>query len=68
MKVIALAAAVAMTATTAFAGNLAPVAVDPAPIIAMPEAVSGGSLSGVAGWLIPIIAIGAVAAVVANKN
>ena len=57
MKKIALAAALAMTATAASAGNVAPMAADPVPMV-MEEKSSG---SGALTWIIPLVAIAAIA-------
>ena len=58
MKKIALTAALVAFAGTALAGNLAPVAMDPAPMVEMaPEPAGSGAL----GWIIPLVAIAAIA-------
>lgn len=65
MKKIALALALAsFSATSAFAGNAAPMVSDE-PMMVEEEAGSMGS--GNAGWLIPLLAIAALA-VVANNH
>jgi len=65
MKVIALATAVTLAASTAFAGNMAMEVMDAAPVVEMPamETMSaGGSLSGAA-WVIPVLAVAALLAI-----
>ena len=58
MKVIALATAAVLASSAAFAGNMAPMAADPAPMVEMePEPAGSGAL----GWIIPIVAIAAIA-------
>ena len=64
MKVIALTTAVMFAATSAFAGNMAMEAAEPAPIVEMMEE-DHGSMSGL-GWLIPLVVIGAIVA--ASEN
>ena len=63
MKVIALTTAVMFAATSAFAGNMAMEAADPAPMVEMIEADHGsaGSMGGMS-WLIPLVVIGAIVA------
>lgn len=57
MKVTALATAMVLAAGTAFAGNVAPMVMD-APEMVMEPASSG---SGAMTWLVPLIAIAAIA-------
>lgn len=61
MKKIALAAAITLSATAAFAGNPEPAV---APIV---EVVEQGSSSSSSGALLPILALVVIAAVVANN-
>ncbi len=57
MKKIALAAALALTATAASAGNVAPMAMDAEPMVMMEEHAGSGGLV----WIIPLVAIAAIA-------
>ncbi len=57
MKKIAFAAALALTATTASAGNVAPMAMDAEPMVMIEEAAGSGGLV----WIIPLVAIAAIA-------
>jgi hypothetical protein len=59
MKKIALATAFAMAATSAFAGNPAPVTME-APVVPAPEAAASG-------WVLPALLLITTAAA-ANKN
>ncbi len=59
MKVIALATAAVFATSTAFAGNMAPMAADPAPMVEMVESDSTGS--GALGWIIPLVVVAAIA-------
>ena len=58
MKKIALTAALVAVAGTAFAGNIAPMVADPAPMVEMVKEPAG---SGVWGWVVPLVAIAAIA-------
>ncbi len=62
MKKFALAAALAATASTAFAGGLAPVVVEPEVIVEEAPA------SSMAGWLIPLIIVGVIIAVASSTS
>ena len=62
MKKIALAAALALAATSASAGNVAPMAADPAPVV-MDAAPAG---SGALAWIVPLVAIAAIALAAEN--
>ena len=59
MKTIALAAAVTFAATSSFAGTMAPMVMDEKPMVEMVEEPAG---SGALGWIIPVVAIVAIAA------
>ena len=59
MKAIALTAALALSATGAAAGSMAPVAADPVETVAAPE--TSGTSYGMA-WLVPLVAIAAIVA------
>ena len=58
MKTIALAAAVSLSGTAAFAGDIGPVATDAQTTVIMEPKPSG---SGALTWVIPLIAIAAIA-------
>lgn len=58
MKKVALTAGLVMLGGMAFAGNLAPMVADPAPMVEMVEEPAG---SGALGWILPIVAIAAIA-------
>lgn len=58
MKKLALTAALVGFAGAAAAGNLAPMVADPAPMVEMVEEPAG---SGALGWILPIVAIAAIA-------
>lgn len=60
MKKIALAAVLATAGTTAFAGNIEPVAVEP--VVLIEEDTSSSS----AGIVVPVLALLLIAAAVAN--
>lgn len=67
MKKIALALTMTMFAgSSAFAGNAAPVAND-APLEVM-EKAEGSMGSGSGGWILPVIAIAALAVVATNGD
>jgi hypothetical protein len=61
MKIIALTTAAVFAASTAFAGTLAPMVMDEKPMVedVMMEDEAAGS--GALGWIIPVIAIVAIA-------
>lgn len=63
MKKIALTAGLVLVAGAAFAGNVAPMAADPAPMVEMVKEPAG---SGALGWILPIVAIAAIALAVDN--
>ena len=54
MKKIALAAALSVAATAAFAGNVEPVAVEPAPA---PVVIEEDTSSSATGIIVPILAV-----------
>ncbi len=58
MKKVALTAVLVAFAGTAMAGNLAPMAADPAPMVEMVKEPAG---SGALGWIIPLVAVAAIA-------
>lgn len=58
MKKIALTAALVAIAGPVLAGNLAPMVTDPAPMVEMVKEPAG---SGALGWIIPIVALAAIA-------
>ena len=62
MKKIALATALAMAATTAFAGNPAPALME-APVVPAPEAAS----SSASAWVLPALLLIALAAAADKK-
>ena len=62
MKKIALAAALAMAATSASAGNVAPMAADPVPMVMEEKAAGSGALA----WIVPLVAIAAIALAAEN--
>ena len=57
MKVTALATAMVLAAGTAFAGNVAPMVMDAEPMVMEPAASGSGAMT----WLVPLIAIAAIA-------
>ena len=63
MKKIALAAALSLAASTAFAGGMAVPVMEPAPVVA--ETVKTSSSSG--GLIVPLLLLLVIAAAVANK-
>ena len=63
MKKFALAAAFGLTASTAFAGNMAEPVMEMAPVVVMEE--TAGSSSG-SGLILPLIIIALVAAAASN--
>ena len=60
MKKLALAAVLSATAGTAFAGNIEPVVVEPAPVV-----IAEDTSSSSAGIIVPILAVLLIAAAVA---
>ncbi len=58
MKKIALTAALVAFAGAAAAGNIEPMAADPAPMVEMVKEPAG---SGALAWILPIVAIAAIA-------
>jgi len=60
MKAIAFAAALVLAAGTASAGNVAPVVEDAPPLVVEPEAPAAAGSSPLV-WLIPIVAVVAIA-------
>jgi len=63
MKKLALAAVIAGSATTAFAGNTAAPIIETAPVTPI-EVVEQGSLPGSTGIIIPLIIVALIAAAV----
>ena len=57
MKVTALATALVLTAGAAFAGNVEPMVMDAPEMVMEPKASGSGAL----GWIIPLVAIAAIA-------
>jgi len=68
MKSIALAAALSLAATTAFAGSLSEPVVEAPVVEAETGSSAGSSASSGGGIILPIVLIAAVAAVVAAND
>lgn len=62
---LAAAAALAVSATTATAGGLAPTVTEQPPIVVEPEMAPKSSLSG---WVVPAIALALIAAAAASSS
>ncbi len=62
MKKIALAAALSLAASSAFAGNLKP------PVMEKPVVVAQAKKPSSAPWVVPVLLLVAVAAAVASSN
>ena len=62
MKKLALAAAFSMAATTAFAGNVVPMAAEPMEMVMEEKSAGSSALT----WIIPLVAIAAIALAAEN--